>query len=302
MKMDDKILDKVMPAFEEFVSKRGGLYQDPTVNLSYALIKGEQMINIRYSTCFGVLSNGASGWTGGKTITYEGTDAIAVQINRKDKINAKEAALYYEWLFNFSPWRNAFLLKDVSQVWDYGAFMLNADLDDAVMIGGGIAARHVWESYAGSAQLPALISLWTKMVEKGMNPNFAYIAATNLRQSAEGYAVAAHGFGHQPLKFANEDDNIHANFALDRVRKGQPTFKGRGAYRGGTSVAFSGAGNTGIPNFRKWMTDIVRENGKKAAKKVNPFSLDSSAPTVSKRRVVGLFKEMEEDFMKGIAA
>jgi hypothetical protein len=298
MKMDDKILDKVMPAFEEFVSKRGGPNQDPTVNLSYALIKDERMINIKYTTCFGVLSNGASGWTGGLASTYKGTDAIAVQINRKDKVNAKETALYYEWLFNFSPWRNAFLLKDVSQVWDYGAFMLNTDLDDAVMIGGGIAARHVWESYAGSAQLPALISLWTKMVENGMNPNFAYIAATNLRQSTEGYAVAAHAFGHQPLKFANED----ANFVLDRVRKGERTFKGLGAYRGGTSVAFSGAGNTGIPNFRKWMTDIVRDNGKKAAKKVNPFSLDSSAPTVSKRRVVGLFKEMEEDFMKGIAA
>lgn len=301
MKMDDKILDKVMPAFEEFVSKRGGLYQDPTMNLSYALIKDERMINIRYSTCFGVLVNGATGWTGGKATTYKGTDAIAVQINRKDDINAKETALYYEWLFNFSPWRNAFLLKDVSQVWDYGAFMLNADLDDAVMIGGGIAARHVWEGYSGSAQLPALISLWTKMVEKGMNPNFAYIAATNLRLSTEGYVVAAHGFGHQPLKFANEEDNVHANFALDRVRKGEPTFKGLGSYRGSTSAAFSDAGNTGIPNFRKWMTNIVRDNGKKAAKQVNPFA-NMGSPTVSKRRVVGLFKEMEEDFMKGIAA
>ena len=80
-----------------------------------------------------------------------------------------EAAVfaYQTWLFNRSPYRNAFITKGGKKAWKEGVLAVNCTTDRRLMGGGLVAARQVWEH-------PEVVSAWYDLVQLGCDEGLAF--------------------------------------------------------------------------------------------------------------------------------
>ena len=170
------IPDIVMPAYKDFSKGVGGTYnnQGDLANCVYAFVTDDGNIHrINYHYCMSKLNSFPS-ITG-----YEDKKPEAVLIQMQTELNdLSRYHIYYEWLFNYSPWRSAFITKDVSAVMKSRVVVMNVDAPANLMAGACIAVRHPWESYCSwSGTVRAKMELWLRLVHEGNDPTTSFVFA-----------------------------------------------------------------------------------------------------------------------------
>lgn len=307
--MDEKLIDQVDSLAEQYAKERGkdSVYQGPNHNAVYALVdrvgSGLKTKKVAYHTCFGRLS----------TLQYEeplknmnSPEALFIQMQKglygDTKEFDKEFHLYYEWLFNFSPFRDAFISKDAAKTIDRGVIVVDTNIDSRIMIGGAITTRHPWESFSSyREQFKHIMALWKEMVEKGMNPNYAFVLAFGFRlqSSDNSWMVTGGGFGHHALNYGDYDVylNLHSNFANDRKRSNKvPTYREAKTYKS-PSELFGLKVEGEHANFHQWLTKHTAIAATGKAKKVNPFGITQTT-TVTKDKLIPHFMDLQSEFVK----
>lgn len=307
-----EIDDRLLKAVEEFANKRGsGEQKDaPGYNAVYSVVTRDfkEVVPCRYHTCFGALAISGSYYDLNDDIK-KGSEAVLSQIqynafNNDKEAYAKDFSLYYEWLMNFSPYRDAFLVKDKSLVLDKGVVVLNAKVHSAVMVGGGILSRHPYESYAPStAKLSSLVRLWTELVEKGMNPNYAFALVMSLDTNNDGdYFYGAGEWGHGAL--ATRYLYAGKNFITDRKRNVDLNCfslseLGATGAGGGPSQLFTwGSGEKPLDNFNNWVKDQIRGACRKSKKAVNIFGDVIEVNNLKSDGIFSHFYGLEKEVME----
>lgn len=307
-----EIDDRLLKAVEEFANNRGSDNQKdiPKYNAVYSVVTRDfkKVVPCNYHTCFGALSFRGSYYDLNDD-TKKGAEAVLSQIqynafNNDRQAYAKEFSLYYEWLMNFSPYRDAFLVKDKSLVLDKGVVVLNAKVHNAVMLGGGILSRHPYEAYsANTAKLSSLVRLWTKLVEKGMNPNYAFALVMSLDTNKDGdYFSGAGEWGHGAL--ATCYTYAGKNFIADRKRKVDlSSYSLSKDGLTGTDCSPShlfnwGSGEKPLDNFNNWVKDQIRGACLKSEKAVNIFGDVIEVSSLKSDGIFSHFYGLEKEVME----
>lgn len=140
--------------------------------------------------------------------------AVVNQI-QMPRVEEHEALRYYEWLFNFSPFRSAFPEKDYKKVYDRHVFVTDTSVAANLMVGGLMASRFPTENYDGNG-LYRLCTLWNRLVERDVHPNLAYSVASIMRvgNECDTLAVVNNAGGHQAIA-PREFTGTHKNFLND---------------------------------------------------------------------------------------
>lgn len=300
VKMDEKVLERVQDHFDRFVKGRGvEQYQSTIANAVYAISAEDEYVVVPYNTCFGRLSGLKSTWH-----LIEGLpDAVFIQIQTTG-VAVEKTRMFYEWLTNFSPYRDAFITKDASEILKKKALILDTGVRAELMVGGAITARSPWEAFSGIRYTQDSLLLWNEMVEAGINPDFAFISAFGMRKSGKNLTVGT-SQGHSALQYgvgAVGALNIHQNF-MNRVTKGKgSTYRSKCGYET-PSQLWQVPVKKGIGDFSTWLRDTVEEiaNGKKS-EKINPFANVSTTSVVTKDKFIAGLVEREGDFLERIAA
>lgn len=302
--MDEKLLDNVLAHAEKYASTRGSDYQGNDGNIRYALIHGReayQLSKVSYYTCFGALNNLSYYFND----TPRDIQAMLVQMQWDyakggKKEFDKNFHLYYEWLFNWSPYRDAFISKDATDATQKGVVIVDADIDSRVMVGGAICLRHPFESFSSCTAIRPLVDLWTQMVESGYNPNYAFIVAMGLTQTPEGWAYRGSSFGHATLKYGDGYENYHHNFVLDRKDKTRPTYKSQRMYEIPSSLFGHSVTKGMIKDFNIFLKTQMNIAASGIGAKINPFS-GNQAKSASTDAVIKHFAQFQDEFTKEVA-
>lgn len=297
VKMDEKVLESVLPHYEQFVKNRDTYGYNVASNAVYGIVAAGEYCHVNYTTCFGRLAN-----LRGYEVTKKNPDAVLVQIQDKG-LDIKKTRLFYEWLANFSPFRDALVIKDTSEVLKNKALIFDAHVPNRLMVGAAITARSPWEDFGGVTFTQDSLLLWNKLVEAGVHPDYAFIAAFGLRKGREGYTVGS-SQGHSAFRYDHsmEAQFIHQNFVNNKPMDKVKTYHQTSSYET-PSQYWRTPFAKGIPDFTTWLANAVKDiaNGDKG-KNVNPFAKTSVTPVATEDKIIAGFIEREGDFFKEIAA
>lgn len=302
--MDEKLLDNVLAHAESYASTRGQDYQDEQNNIRYALIHGAKagkLTKISYGTCFGALNN-LSYYTDPVPTSIQ---AMLVQMQWNHAEGGKPSFdknfhLYYEWLFNWSPYRDAFITKDATDATQKGVVIVDADVDNRLMVGGAICLRHPFESFSSCVAIRPLVGLWSKMVESGYDPNYAFVVAMGMVGVDDGWSYRGSSFGHASLRYGEGHMNYHHNFILDRKGTPSPQYKTSRFYNAPSSL-FAHSVEKGMnADFCSFLKSEMNKAANPTSSKINPFST-SNVKAASTDAVIKHFAQFQDEFTKKVA-
>ena len=167
----------------------------------------------------------------------------------------KETALsFYDWLFNRSPWKDVFLVKDSQEAIDNG-IIANTELPENLVISGLIASRFVTESY--NTEISERARMYDEIKSLGFSENFAFIFSQVFKfLSEKKYQIqyTPISSGHCVFEFHNADEIYYKNF-IDNTPENLSdiTFQKNGGY-GQQGYTGSGIwGKSGTQAFGKWL-------------------------------------------------
>lgn len=223
-------------------------------------------------------------------------DALLIQIQDKIAVqyiamSDKNMHLYYEWLFNYSNLRHAFINKNASDVLKDRVVVLDVDQDARIVICAANAVRMMWEAFSGEEyQLGQKIKIWCDMVEMGVDPTIAFPLCHTMIKKPDGYVVAnAWGNGHE---FLNNNTYEHINFISSNLQLEGSTFNQLGGFEGFGELYRDGevAGQFNIHSF-------VSQRWGKQKKWTNPFSAPVMGTSFLNRDTfLGTLKEISTDY------
>lgn len=273
--MKKEVLKRIIPAYKEYVAGYGEdpdqkitgngvghLFQNAVYAVTYEKL-GLSRVNYHY--CYGKFR--------GKCLKREGDKAetILLQLQPWKEIQTEEAVhTYYEWLFNYSPWRDIFLTKSVNRLLRDNVSIVDASSPCNVLAGGGIAFRQPWENYwvDAGAHTYKRIGLWNDLVHKGIDPSVALAVVSTVLIKDKTLKMAGTTLGHDVLHATN--GTVLTNFLLDnKVRQGQ-AWNESYHYDGGNEYLFGGYANKIVDVMP--IVNKTLENLKAKTKMTNPFA------------------------------
>lgn len=145
----------------------------------------------------------------------------------------KEGARFLDYLFNRSPFKDAYLTKDVDEAYTKGILM-NIDSPYEVVGMAAIVTRNLWEN---SMQL----KYWIQMVDAGVHEDMALIACHIVSGAPKKYAYTQMGDGHKAFAGSNVSTDFVENFLENKPRYNTPMRKHATEY-GSPSRAYGDRG------------------------------------------------------------
>lgn len=110
-------------------------------------------------------------------ITSELPTKVLHMFNGKTGLH-KEAYAYYHWLFNESPYKEAYVVKSVDKVINIGQIIVRADLDNRIVAEALMCTRYIWEDWCKN-----FCKLFSDLVDGGVSGNMAWQMTYFLKQS-----------------------------------------------------------------------------------------------------------------------
>lgn len=110
-------------------------------------------------------------------ITSELPTRVLDMFNGKTGLH-KEAYAYYHWLFNESPYKEAYVVKSVDKVIKIGQIIVRADLDNRIVAEALMCTRYIWEDWCKN-----FCKLFSDLVDGGVSGNMAWQMTYFLKQS-----------------------------------------------------------------------------------------------------------------------
>jgi hypothetical protein len=246
-----------------------------STNAVYAVVLDDDtLFRCSYHICFGWLNEL-------NCKTDEKPVAVFVQLQtplcEDVNFNADMQHTYYEWLFNYSPYRSCFITKDHRKAIADRVVVLDANAEANLMIGACSAIRCPWEYYYADYNIPSIARLWYELVADGNDPTAAMALASNFSGSDDQWNTRATTAGHQFLKV--DSDNTILNFidethvvtdSFSDIRKIVDYYSVTGIWSKKShpnKAVFGG-------NVSGWLKQrIIGVSGKA----INPFSVDTTS-------------------------
>lgn len=301
--MSEKSVETIGKPYETFVKAVGKGVQPDTGNAVYAIAVGGKLIRTTYHTCFGKLNHYED------EFGDDPPDALLIQVQSPLTTNFERYAIYYEWLFHYSPWRSVFITKDVSRMLKDRAIAVDTDVNRNLMAGGAIACRHPWESFSTwGNHIRVKVELWLALVEQGNDPTLSFVFANQLScQGAASYEtfdlkqtkekmwfIDTHSVGHQSLSAYAHVKNSHANF-IQEIVKEDSTYRDVMSYEGPNDVWLKSRKKP--DHFYKFLKDNMAGSKKNS----NPFGGAGDAVDKFKwNYVLGRLKELMPEWAASV--
>lgn len=163
---------------------------------------------------------------------------------QKPAVQEEVIRLFYEWLLNYSPYRDAFVTKNPRRVFEDKCIITKTDLPSNYIGGALIASRLPTERHSPQYNIPSAVIIWSDLVKHGVPPNMAFVMACTFRpitvknnindkvfiDSIESIGFNIEYTGHYPMQtqgyYTSPDDNYrdkkanaeiaYNNFFFDR--------------------------------------------------------------------------------------
>lgn len=225
--MDKKTLRQVVPIYLKYKEKSRGFY-----GASFSVIFGNTRGYEPYifeqanAACYGGLQRT------GRT----GADAIVCKIREfRDKKTAETAPMFFEWLFNYSPFRHIFVTKSAKKAVDNATFVVDPDFNGSFLASGLIASRAITENYNS----PVWKGLWTwqHLVDGGVHPALAFSMAHRFRFNGSAVfneknpvSLANYTETHEFIDGSSNQSHINFMNELCSVDLKDATYKDTGRY------------------------------------------------------------------------
>ena len=131
-------------------------------------------------------------------LSYPGTEKPVCVVNQIQTIVPEEPAAirFYEWLLNFSPYRDAFITKNAKKAVEDHIIIADTKAPANIMVGGLMASRFATEPDYGIARA---CTAWDRLVELGVHPNAAFALSHSLRVDEEYETIAIGELCHTAL-------------------------------------------------------------------------------------------------------
>lgn len=200
------------------------------------------------------------------------------------------AARFYEWLLNYSPYRNVFITKSIRDAFANNVIVTTAEAPANLMVGGLMASRFATENYLNN-YLYRYCRVWDKLVQLGVHPSAAYCASIFLRPDSDdektNLSLTVPLSGHMSI---DGDNRTFFNFIGETPqREGEPYAKNP-MYNTITGVWHK---NSGRDEGLLTVLEQALNRTRKSASKNNPFNVQ---PKTSKFQ----FHEGLEEVAKAI--
>lgn len=222
MKIDVNKLKKAVPLIKEYAENRGRHVDQPFPekgdhyyrNAVSAFIRDGKMERKSRATsyCYASLF---------KVVKKE--DIILLQVQPCwDDLPEEAYRHYIDWVINYSPWRHAFISKNINRILKDGVAVLDASVETKSYIKeAAIALRMAWENYASSNKYQE-IDLWWDVAQK-VDPKLSYIAAKAMfkphTNNLKEIIVKSCDEGHAPINYYGSDKpNYHLTGWLKELR------------------------------------------------------------------------------------
>lgn len=167
-----------------------------------------------------------------------GKDSIAVvSLVKLGGCSNKEAQIFYNWLFNDSPWQDIFVLKDAKEVLKLGGVICRTNFPSNLVAGALFATRGLWEH---SETIKFFAEILAK--DKKLNKNLVLISSmwckSSFLNAKNLYIIGQTNAGHWPLG-ADHSKKYISNFVNNRPEKLRKNFCDSSLYRsGGTQCVY----------------------------------------------------------------
>lgn len=143
---------------------------------------------------------------------------------RDERANPSKYRRYIDWALNRSPYRDAYMVKDVDWVIKHG-YVTNAHVDGALFQGANICLRALNE-YEGK------IEFWTDLVENyKVDENLAFVLAHLFTKTGTNLTYKS-WYGHSCLDGTDLNVKMAANFVTENPTYKKKSFFETGSYNG----------------------------------------------------------------------
>lgn len=222
MKIDANKLKKALPLIKNYAENRGKHYDQlfPDKNDRYyrnavsAFVRDGRMVRKSKDTsyCYASLFE-----------TVIKGDIILLQIQPCwDDLSEEAYRHYIDWVINYSPWRHAFISKNINRIFKDGVAVLDASVETMGYVKeAAIALRMAWENYTNSEKYKE-IGLWWDVAQK-VDPKLSYLAAKAMfkphKNDPSSIIIKSHDEGHAPINYYGVGGrNNHLNGWLKEER------------------------------------------------------------------------------------
>jgi hypothetical protein len=284
--------EHIQKPYEQYVSGVGtGVHQEFYGNVQYAVASGGKLRLCDYHICFGYLN--------GEWVKQgKAPDAIFIQINTEYgkawSVTEERYHLYFEWLFNHSPYRHCFLSKDYKKAIKDGVVVIDVNADANLVAGACSMVRLIWEGYYEEYRLPSIVQLWEQLVNKGEDPNLA-MGFSNSMSGGKNYTYRSFSCGHQAIPINNLQ--VVKDFYLDNPRGlfGE-SYKDERGWDGILRLWISPN-----PTIELDMEMFVTERLVGSEKRINPFNSAKTSLSFSPDQTINGLRDCIRDFKTMVA-
>jgi len=235
MKSSIKTLRRVVPFVKEYVHTRDGKWQGEEENAVYAVLHEGGLNRINYHYCYGMLRDyhtyrTSNTFMGNAKVTDTNPLAIFLQVQSKPDDLEEEAFRHFiEWMMNYSPYRNAFISKNVSKVLKDGVVVLDVECQSDTLGGAATAFRQAWENYYKNYKAGRYLKtkIWWGLSQK-VDPSVAFAVSNSLLSIVDGDKVVfnTQSSGHSPFDKENKTlINFFRNNNRDKTRSWSKTYQ-----------------------------------------------------------------------------
>lgn len=248
------------------------------------------LVRSHVNNCFAELSG-----FGGQ---YKKMDYLLLQIQdevAKEHMGWNEEGfhLYYEWLFNYSHLRSAFVHKNVSRVLKDRVVVIDPNVDARMFIVAANAVRIFWECYYEDnyLRLGEKIRIWADLVNMGQHPDVAFALCHGMMNDIKlGYHVSPYpsGLGHE---FLDGLGVKHLNFIEGNLNLNGKSFKELGRYDG-IGILYTKARTDAFH-----LVNFIHQRWGKVKNESNPFAKPvMSSAYLNRDAFLSTLKEISADY------
>lgn len=231
---------------------------------------------------------------------------------QKNVVGWKPIRVYFEWLFNYSPFAPCFITKGASRALNERVIAFNPEQPSNLVGGALIASRLGTERYTASYRIAGRLLMWHRLVELGVHPSLAFTlshvpSVTKLKGSdlnirgveeiswqyrsvgheaiSPGESVTLYGYKNEYLPRQNGLITHQNFFNNNQVGVDDQTFSSR-KKRQGSSYLWIGPKNIGVKfNVNKFVDEALKKAlGKEIVKSSNPFAAAKIGAVVDDHR------------------
>lgn len=198
-----------------------------------------------------------------ETPTHITTHLHRTASHGREAISKQDRIVYFQWLFNDSPWSIAFLEKNAAECVERGFVLLTTKVSGPVLQGALVATRMPYED-------SGRVTDFCQWVDKGLSGSLSYILASTVAIQGSEVVLSIHGGGHYAISPGDMGEKCFARFLSNQFVNLPATTYYEGGSARGVHLLFGEEEQRG----RKFIKSVLEASQKGEVKtaNTNPFA------------------------------